>query len=99
MIIADGATTMNERSRQKLRLHPAFVALLMALVTALLCTPVGTAQQFGSRVVALRPGLTVRITSPLGRSNRHVQCPKSDNSCVLDRVTDVTAPCRVAGAT
>jgi len=35
---------MNERSQQKLRLDPAFVALMIALVTAVLCTPVGTAQ-------------------------------------------------------
>jgi hypothetical protein len=45
MIITDIAAIMNEHSQHKLRLHPAFVALLIALVTAVLCTPVGTAWQ------------------------------------------------------
>lgn len=44
MIITDVAAIMNEHPRQKLRSHPAFVALLIALVTAVFCAPVGTAQ-------------------------------------------------------
>ncbi len=47
MTITDIAAIMNEHSQQQLRLHPAFAALLIALVTAMLCAPVGTAQSNG----------------------------------------------------
>jgi hypothetical protein len=44
MIITDTAATMNDHSEHTLRLRSAFVPLLIALISVVLCTPIGTAQ-------------------------------------------------------